>query len=215
MQKWPVYIQKNLSANRVALANVYFGQFFFGSKKGILALSYLGEERMRREYIHRLFSYLSKEISRREQQITYDQDSCLRPGQADLMEPVDGEIFSAQMHNASDLVMIKCLEVVEHNAQVTVDASNIENKSKVKIKDLSPEFSPGVNLYLHMPENKKYFLYLRDIAILSVKQHKKLDVANARIFVKNEDINKFKETVNRNKTIQKLFSTKKNSSSAA
>lgn len=186
------------------------------NKVGVLIFAHSGDERRQQEFIHNFFKQLNKEIRERAKQISYEDEVFVPLDAADIFAPIIGEVMTKKMESESSEVIIKFIEVpnlytVENDESVVIT----KDKAKVHPADLTPNRTQGVNLYLHLPVNSKYFLYLKSNAVLSNKQQTKLVSTNTAVYVNNEDVKRYKEFVVRNKMAELFKNTSTNKKSAA
>lgn len=173
-------------------------------KMGALMIVQSGDERKQQEFTHKFFKQLNKEIHTRAKQISYGDEVPISLRGVDLSLSVVGEILSCKMRFGQNTVLIKFIEGINYSPPVVSEDPSHQDKAKINLSDLTVERKLGVNLYLHMPVNAKYFLYLKSEAILSLAQYEKMNTTRPSLYINTEDINKYKEFVIRNKLAKLL-----------
>lgn len=183
-------------------------------KMGILMIAHSGDERKQKEFIHKFFKQLNKEIHERAKQISYEEEVLVPLEPVDLTAPIRGEVLTRKLRSETNEVIIKFIEGITFSSPIAGDELLHKDKAKINVEDLVPERTQGVNLYLYLPANTKYFLYLKSGAVLSEKQFGKLISTHTPVYVNIEDIKRYKEFEVRNKTAV-LFANETNNKSPA
>ena len=113
---------------------------------------------------------------------------------------ISGEVINKKFGTDDFGVVFKMIDGLKSH----LDYTYIESDKKFKIhpKHLMSGAAQGANLYLHMPKNERYLLYLKHYAVLSEKQKAKLLDSDISVYIDEESFGSFKETFERNKTIE-------------
>lgn len=187
----------------------------YAKQKGLLMIAHAGDEKTQKEYTHNFFKILNKEINERSRGISYDAEIKINLDAETLEHKHDDEIFTRRLLSGGDQVIIKLLPSVDLKPVVVTDQAGHATKGKIDIADLVANQAQGVNLYLHMPANEKYFLYLKGDTVLLEKQLAKLRAANANMFIELNDKEKFVYFVIRNKATQMMIESHKKKNAVA
>lgn len=120
----------------------------------------------------------------------------------DLKHKVDGELFTATIPSGHDEIIVKFIEA--HSAVPSLNIDSSQERARIDASELVTDLAPGADLYLYMPKNNRYFIYLKMNGTLSPKQKEKLEETNAAIFISSRDVNQYSKTFIKNTTIQKI-----------
>ncbi|MCB0351502.1 MAG: response regulator [Bdellovibrionales bacterium] len=120
----------------------------------------------------------------------------------DLKQHVEGEQFTATVSSGKNEIIIKLIEAHQNRPKIIKTSS--PDRAQVDVGDLVPELQPGADLYLYMPKNNRFFIYLKMNGILSTKQKDKLESSKASIFINSKDVDKYSKAYVKNTTVQKI-----------
>lgn len=175
--------------------------------EGFLVIAHSGSREEGIKYNVRFKDLLQVEINQNFSRGTVEEQVVTKLEDVDLMQSLEDEIFTAKLRNGQSEVLIKYLLAREVSPTVVKDKGM--DKLKITPKELVVEVNPGVDIYLHMPKNEKYFLYFKRSSTVSEKQREKLIASQAQIFINEADLEKYKKYFTRNQTVEILRQLKK------
>ena len=79
-------------------------------------------------------------------------------------------------------------------------------KSRIVPGDLVVDLPVGVDIFMYLPKNDKFFLYLKPESAISTEQKSRVEKKNAQLYINKKDIKTFKESLKRNKSIELVVS---------
>lgn len=129
----------------------------------------------------------------------------------DLKQTIEGELFTSTVFSGNSEIIIKLIKA--HTVAPTLNIEPSSERARVKVSELVSELSPGADLFLHMPKNNRYFMYMKMDRVLSDRQKKKLLAGNAAIFINSKDLDKYSKTFAKNTAVQKIRDLKKKKAS--
>jgi hypothetical protein len=115
-------------------------------------------------------------------------------------------LFSESFSSGTGEAVVKFIKAVQEKPKL--EYVKQFNKYKISAQDLVLNVNVGASLYLHLPKNEKFYLYLNEKAVLSHKQKQKLIETNTSLYIEAEEVKKYENTFARNRAIEKLLSKK-------
>ncbi len=82
-------------------------------------------------------------------------------------------------------------------------------KAQITPEDLVADLPVGVDVFLFLPKNNKYFLYLKPESSIAKEQKDRFSERKAKLYISKDDIESFKESLKRNKTMELIITPKK------
>lgn len=118
-----------------------------------------------------------------------------------------GEVFTKEIESENGKITLKYVD----SDDWSLHAEYIEKDKRYKIKaqDLVAEKSQGADVFIFLPKNGRYFLYLKKGSWISKKQIDKLSEAGVSVYVKEVDFEIFKKTHQLNMAEPLFHSAKK------
>ncbi len=184
-----------------------------GKFTGLLLVAHGGSLVDEDAFATMFIDYFKNQGRRQRQKVEILDYISTRLESVNLNEAVEGEVFTKKIRSGRSEIIIKLIEV--KNQKMNLVSEKIDNKVRITSQNLFADLSPGASLYLHMPTNEKFFLYLKEKSVLSAKQHEKLETTKTNLYLDTQDIELFKQTYSRNAVVQKIRDMKKTSKKSA
>jgi hypothetical protein len=187
---------------------------YFDRIRAFIVLGHSGNANEAREFNDRFlkkFDEASIQI-REETHILKPVDTTLNS--VDLLStPVLGEQFTVKIQSGSHEVMIKFMFAQPWEPKL--EETSEEGKIRISNEELVEALSPDVELHLYMPRNEKTVLYLKAKEVLSERQRVKLVTADAKVMIKSDDLQKFKDRFITTRTVKMIREHKKREKKSA
>ncbi len=75
----------------------------------------------------------------------------------------------------------------------------------IEARDINLKFTLNFNLYIHLPKNKKFYLFVRSGRALTEKRIARLNQTEHELFIKREELGAFRSYVFKTRLMQELF----------
>ena len=96
-------------------------------------------------------------------------------------EKIDGETKHLYLRNGAGEIYIKFIKESRFEAKI-IDSSTT-SKAEIDPKDLVPNTPVGVEIYMHLPKNEKFYQYLKPRSAISDKQKEKLISGAVKLYI--------------------------------
>ena len=126
---------------------------------------------------------------------------------------IENEVGSLRLKNGSGEILIKLLNEVNYSPHVA-DIKG-EMKAEIDPNDLVPNAAVGVEVFLYLKRNERYYLYLKPRSRISEKQKGRLLGGNSNLFVNKNEIETYRTVLRKNKTLEAFYDQSKRRKSAA
>ncbi|MEQ1664249.1 MAG: hypothetical protein ABL927_02615 [Bdellovibrionales bacterium] len=179
------------------------------NKDGIIIIAHSGPKSESEEFNSKFIDNLRSKENQNEHksEIVVDEHFQVNMDSIDITSEAEGEAFYALFNDGGSEVAVKLLDY--EIPQPKMDYIDGENKFKISVHDLVPDLPQGTDVYLFLPKNKKYFMYLKKGGLLTTRQKNKLVEAKTEIYINEDQAKDHIESHRKNKFLDRFRKDKK------
>ena len=126
---------------------------------------------------------------------------------------IENEAGNFRLKNGSGEVLIKLLREVNYDPRII--AAGVDARVEVDPKDLVPNAAVGVEVFLYLKRNDRYYLYLKPRSRISEKQKGRLIGGGSKLFINKNETDTYRAIFRKNKTLETFYDQSKRQKVAA